>query len=218
MTRKLIAAAGATAVLGLAAAAYAQTAPAARPAAATPPPGPMIAGVCTYSPERALFASTVGKSVATRLQQLAAAADAELKSEQTAIENELRTLEGQRATIPQDQFQQRALTLQQRAGKFEQKRALRTRELQATQQKAYTRVATELQPLVSQTYGERNCGIMVNRDQLIYGNPQMDVTDAVIAKLNAKITTFPFERERLDTPAAQQPAARPATPAPATKK
>lgn len=215
MTRKLIAAAGSLAVLGFAAAAYAQTA--AAPAGITPPPGPALPGVCTYSPERAIVNSTVGKSVQTRLQQLSSAVESELKAEQTAIENEAKTLDAQRASIPTDQLQQRSLTLQQRAQKWEQKAQLRARELEATRRKALTRVATELQPVVAQTYGERGCGVMLNRDQLVYANPAIDVTDAVIAKLNAKITTFPIERERLDTAAAQPQAARPAA-APAARK
>lgn len=215
MTSKLFIAAGAVAAFGIAAAAYAQTAPA-RPAAQPAPAGPMIAGVCTYSNDRAIATSTVGKAVAARLQQLGQAADAELRAERTALENEKRTLEQAQATLPRDQLEQRALAYNQKAAAFERKAQLRVRELQATEQKQLQRVAVELQPIIVQAYGERNCGIMIDRGVIYGANPQMDVTDLVVQRLNAKLTTLTFERERLDTAAAA--AARPAAPAPAGKK
>ncbi len=215
MNRKILIAAGATAVFGMAAAAYAQTAPA-RPAVPQPA-GPVIAGVCTYSNDRAIATSSVGKAVAARLQQLGQAADAELRAERTALENEKKTLEAAQATLPRDQLEQRALAYNQKAAAFERKAQLRVRELQATEQKQLQRVAQELQPLIVQVYGERNCGIMIDRGVIYGANPQMDVTDLVVQRLNAKLTTLNFERERLDTAAAAA-AARPGAAAPATKK
>lgn len=213
MTRNLTVAAGALAAFGIAATAFAQTTPApARPAAPTVAPGPIIAGVCTFSNDRAIGTSLVGKAVGARLQQLSQAADAELRAERTRLETEKRSLEAQRATptMTQEQLEQRALAYNQQAAAFERKAQLRVRELQATEQKQLQRVAQELQPLILQAYAERNCGLMVDRSVIYAANPAMDVTDIVVQKLNAKITTLTFERERLDQPAAAAPA-RPAT-------
>lgn len=229
MTRNLTVAAGAFAVLGIAATAFAQTAPAARPAAPAAPaaqqvaPGPVIPGVCTFSNDRAIGTSLVGKAVVARLQQLSQAADAELRAERTRLETEKRALEAQRTTptMTQEQLEQRALTYNQQAAAFERKAQLRVRELQATEQKQLQRVAQELQPLILQAYAERNCGLMVDRSVIYAANPSMDVTDIVVQKLNAKITTLTFERERLDQPAAApaaRPAAAPAAPAAPGKK
>ena len=217
MTRNLTVAAGALAAFGIAATAFAQTAPApARPTAPAVAPGPIIAGVCTFSNDRAIGTSLVGKAVGARLQQLSQAADAELRAERTRLETEKRSLEAQRATptMTQEQIEQRALTYNQQAAAFERKAQLRVRELQATEQKQLQRVAQELQPLILQAYAERNCGLMVDRSVIYAANPAMDVTDIVVQKLNAKITTLTFERERLDQPAAAAPA-RPAAAAPA---
>jgi outer membrane protein len=231
MNRNLTVAAGALAAFGIAAAAYAQTTPPparpAAPAAARPAlnPGPMIPGVCTFWEERAIGTSTVGKQFSARLKALTDAAQAELRTEAQAIDGERRALEAQRAspTMTQEQLEQRILLLQQRAGAFERKAAQRGRELQATEQKALTRIATELQPLIGAVYNERNCGMMLNRNMIVYSNPQMDVTDAVVTKLNAKLTTlgdFPREPDpqAAGRPPAAAPAARPAAPAPAGKK
>ncbi len=221
MTRNLTVAAGALAVFGIAATAFAQTAPApARPAAPAVAPGPIIAGVCTFSNDRAIGTSLVGKAVGARLQQLSQAADAELRAERTRLETEKRSLEAQRATptMTQEQLEQRALTYNQQAAAFERKAQLRVRELQATEQKQLQRVAQELQPLILQAYAERNCGLMVDRSVIYAANPAMDVTDIVVQKLNAKITTLTFERERLDQPAAAAPARPAAAPAAPGKK
>lgn len=221
MTRNLTVAAGALAAFGIAATAFAQTAPApARPAAPAVAPGPIIAGVCTFSNDRAIGTSLVGKAVGARLQQLSQAADAELRAERTRLETEKRNLEAQRATptMTQEQLEQRALTYNQQAAAFERKAQLRVRELQATEQKQLQRVAQELQPLILQAYAERNCGLMVDRSVIYAANPAMDVTDIVVQKLNAKITTLTFERERLDQPAAAAPARPAAAPAAPGKK
>lgn len=221
MTRNLTVAAGALAAFGIAATAFAQTAPApARPAAPAVAPGPIIAGVCTFSNDRAIGTSLVGKAVGARLQQLSQAADAELRAERTRLETEKRSLEAQRATptMTQEQLEQRALTYNQQAAAFERKAQLRVRELQATEQKQLQRVAQELQPLILQAYAERNCGLMVDRSVIYAANPAMDVTDIVVQKLNAKITTLTFERERLDQPAAAAPARPAAAPAAPGKK
>jgi len=225
MKSKITAVAGVLAVLGMAAAASAQPAPAA-PAAAATRQGPAIHGMCTYNNDRAIGTSAVGRAVDARLKQLTQAVEAELTPERNWIQGEERTLQQQASsatpTIPREQLEQRALALRQRAGAFERKAQLRVRELQATQQKALSRIATELRPILGQVYAERNCSIMLDQGVLYNANPSMDVTDMVIQRLNAKIQTFAFERERLDTAPAASAAApaagRPAAPAPAGKK
>lgn len=212
MTLKLIGAAGALTVLALASGASAQTAPAAaQPTVA----GPVIPGVCVYSGVRAIASSAVGKHVDARMKQLTQAVEAELKAESTALENEGKTLEAQQATMANDPgFQQRAFAFNQKRQQLERKAAIRSRELEVTQAKAIDRVAKELQPLVQATYNERNCGLLIDRNAVLAGNAQMDVTDLVVTKLNAKIQSFNFDRERLEQQ--QQAAAKPAA-APAKK-
>lgn len=224
MNCNLTVAAGALAALGIAAAAWAQPAPATAPARPAVNPGPMIPGVCTFWNERAIGTSTVGKQFGARLKVLTDAAQAELRAQATAIDTERRALEAQRAapTITQEQLEQRILALNQRGAGFERLAQQRGRELQATEQKGLTRIATEMQPLIIAVYGERGCGLMVDRSVIYAANPQMDVTDAVVAKLNAKLTTLgDFAREP-DPQAAGRPpaaaAARPATPPAAAPK
>jgi Skp family chaperone for outer membrane proteins len=182
------------------AAAPAPAAPAA--AAATVTHGPALAGVCVISLDGAIGTSTVGKYVQTRLQQIATQVQSELKAEETGIQNEAKTLDGQRATLDQNTLETRASALQVKANAFQRKAQQRERELQATQQKALGRVGQELDPIIRQVYQQRQCSALLTRDALVLANPAMDITQTVVTALNGKITQFNFDRERLDQAAA----------------
>lgn len=221
LSRKSLAIAGSAAVVSFASAAFAQApaAPAApRPAAAATPAaqirhGAAIPGLCTYSSERAIGSSEVGKYVDGRMKQLIAEANAELSGEETAVKNEAKAIDAARATSTPDALEKRASDLQVRYNALVRKKDLRQRELQATERKALMRVLQELDPIALAAYQQRQCSILLG--DVLIANPQMDLTDSVVSGLNAKIKTFAFNRERLDAPAAAAPA--PAAPAPARR-
>ena len=212
--------AGAAALLVFAGAASAQ-APAARPAAAAPATpaaapavpaithGPAIPGVCVVDVDRVLGESAVGKAAAARLQQLANVVKSELTAEQDALVKDAQAFQTARATLTQDVADKRDADLQVRNNALQRKADLRQRELQATQQKAFNRIAVELDPVEAQVYQQRQCAILFTRDAVSASNPAMDITPTVITALNSRISTLTFERERLDQPAtAPQAAAR----------
>lgn len=203
ISKKLTAAVGAGAVaLACGSNAFAQ---AAAPAAPPITHGPPINGVCIMSVEGALAASTVGKYVQTRLQQIAAQANAELQGEKTSIDTEARTLESQRATLDQNTLEQRASALQVRYNALQRRAELRNREVSATEQKALGHIEEQMEPLIRAAYQQKGCSLLLARNAVLVANPAMDITPAVITALNAKITQFPFERERLDQQAAGAP-------------
>ena len=59
-----------------------------------------------------------------------------------------------------------------------------------------------MEPLIRQVYQQRNCTVLFQRTAIVIANPAMDITPQVITALNAKITQFAFDRERLDQPQA----------------
>lgn len=215
LSSKTFAVAASAAIVTFASAAIAQTpaaAPASPAAAAQVRHGAALPGVCTYSSERAIGSSDVGKYVDTRMKQLIAEANAELSGEETAVKNEAKAIDAARATSTPDALEKRASDLQVRYNALVRKKDLRQRELQATERKALMRVLQELDPIALAAYQQRQCSILLG-DGVLIANPQMDLTSTVVTGLNAKIKTFAFNRERLDTPAAA-PAAPAAAPAP----
>lgn len=217
----LATAAAAAGALALSGSALAQTAAPAAPASGAIPGGPAINGVCVINIENAIGASTVGKYVGTRMQQLVGQVKAELSGEQTAIETEGKTLEASRATLDQNALEQRAAALQVRYNAYQRKAQLRDRELSATEQKAISRIGQEMDPVVRVVYQQKNCGLLLQSNAVVFANPAMDITPQVVAGLNGKITQFAFDREHLDqaevatVPSTTAP--RPAAPA-ATRK
>lgn len=174
------------------------------PAAAPPPAptiaqGPAIPGLCVLSVNQAISQSTVGGYVRTRLEQIVTQVRAELSPEETAINNDGKALDAQKATLDQATLQSRAQALQARYSAFQQKADLRQREVKATQDKALNRVAQELEPIAQQLYQSHRCSILVDKGSVMLANPDMDLTPAAITALNAKIQQFPFDREHLDT-------------------
>ena len=84
--------------------------------------------------------------------------------------------------------------------------------MQATQQQAVGRVLNEMKPLIAQAAQQKNCSILLDRSSVVMVNPAMDITPAVVTSLNTKLTTFAFDRTRLDQ--AQAGAAPPVTQTP----
>ena len=227
MTSKTFAA-GVVAVATLAAATGA-LAQAPAPAAAQPPPthGPAINGVCVVDLDQVVATSTVGKYVQQRLQQIQQQANAEVNGENTQLNNDAKALDAQRATLDQTTFEQRGTAIQVRANALQRKVQQRERELQVTEQRALGRVIQESEGPVRQAYQQKGCSILFQHQAVlgVFFNPAMDITPQVVAGLNAKITQFPFERERLDQPSptaapggvppiVQTPGPAPARPAP----
>ena len=208
---------GSIAALGCATGALAQSKPAAKPAAAAAAPAPApapppaitvnVPGVCVLSREALIGSSTVGKYISTRMGQLSTQVNAELGGEQTALQADAKKLDANKATLQAQQYQQQGQALQQRNIALQDKAQQRDRELQATEQKAIARVLQEASPLVSDVVKTRACGIVLDANSVLAGNPAMDITPTVVQALNGKFTQFDFDRERLD-PQAGAPQAR----------
>jgi outer membrane protein len=213
MTFKTLATSACAATVALTAAtgAFAQ-APAAAPAAPAMTHGPAIAGLCIVSIENAIGASTVGKYVDGRIQQIVAQVNAELTGEKTAIDNDAKALDARRATLDQNALEQQAAALQVRANALQRKAQLRDREVQATEQKAVGRIGQEMEPLIRTAYQQKGCSVLFQRTAVVIANPAMDLTPAVVTALNAKITQFTFDRERLDQQTGAPQVNRPAAP------
>lgn len=196
---------------------------AAAPAAPAVTHGPPLNNMCIISVENAIGSSTVGHYVETRMQQIVAQTNAELTGEKNAIDADAKALDARRATLDQSTLEQQASALQVRANALQRKAQLRDREVSATEQKAVGRIGQEMTPLISQVYQQKACSVLFQRTAIVIANPAMDITPQVVTALNAKITQFAFDRERLDQPQAATgappivqtpgPTPRPAAPA-----
>ena len=198
MSKFLSAAASSVVALAIATSASAQTAPAAAPAAPAVTHGPALTGVCIFSSQRAVATSAVGKAVDARLKTIIQQVNAELTAERTGLDNEAKGLDAKKATLAQDALEQQASALQVKANAWQRKGQLRQKEVEATEQKALARVYQELDTPIRQVYQAQKCSILLDRESVMLANPSMDITDGVVAALDARIKTLTFDRERLD--------------------
>jgi outer membrane protein len=198
MTTKSIVAGFCAAAVAITASSSALAQAAAAPAAPQVTHGPPLTGVCIFSFENTVGGSTVGKYVGTRMQQILAQVNAELNGEKATLDNDAKSLDSRRASLDQTSFETQAAAIRVRADALQRKAQLRDREVQATERKAEQRILQEMEPLIRQVYQQRACSMLLQRTAVVIANPAMDITPAVVTALNAKITQFPFDRERLD--------------------
>ena len=161
---------------------------------AQPLGGPVIPGVCLLSREAVFANAAAGKAASARLQELAAAAQAEIETERQPLEAQMRALEGQADNAAR---RQRAEELAAQWQALQQKAAHASQEVEATRIKAMERIANEAQPMIAQVYAAKACGLLLDRNTALGGNFANDLTADVVQALDARLSSVTFERERL---------------------
>ncbi len=202
MTRTLLGASATALALIAATGAGAQARRAAAPARATPAPavappmthGPPLTGVCVFSRQGAIGASSAGKAAATRLEQLTAQVRAEIQPRETSIQTDVQAFEKSQAGLSADARQKQGQALQARAQELQTLERTRGAQLEATRNKALGQIATRLGPIAQSIYQSRNCSLLLNGDEAVFAaNPAMDITGSVVQQLNAQMPTISFE-------------------------
>lgn len=178
-----------------------QAAPAAP--ATQPLGGSAIPGLCLLS-RQAIFANAVvGKAASTRLAQLTREAQAEVDAERKPLDTDIQAFQAEAARLAPAQRTQREQALQPRLQAVQAKTQQRSREIEATREKAMATIAGYAQPVIAQVYTQHKCGLLVDRNSVLGGNMSNDLTPEVVKGLDAKVTTISFNRETLPA----QPAA-----------
>jgi len=161
--------------------------------------GPVVPGVCLLSREAVFANAAAGKAASARLQELAAAVQAEIETGRQPLEAELRALEAQPDNAVR---RQRAEALSSEWQALQQKAAHASQEVEATRVKAMQRIANEAQPAIAQVYAARSCGLLLDRNSALGGNFSNDLTADVVQALDVRLSTIAFELERLPQAAA----------------
>jgi Skp family chaperone for outer membrane proteins len=168
------------------------------PAAATASlGGAAVPGICLLSRPAVFATAKVGLAATARLQQLTQQAQAEVEAERKPIEADAKAFQAEQAKLSPEVRQSRAQALEQRLRTVQQKAALRSREIEATREKALARIVTAMQPVVQQAYAAKACGLLLDRASVLGGNLANDLTPAVVQGLDTRMSTISFDREAL---------------------
>ena len=157
-------------------------------------PGPVIPGLCVYNNARLMAQSTAGQSLQQGMRRLTDEVINELAPYGQAISTEIQALQQGRGTIPQEEFAQRSQAVQQRMAEAEQLEQTRGQELEYTLSQQRVTIARAIDPILVAVYQERGCGILLSGEAVYQANPQMDITDMVIQRLNAQLPSLSFNR------------------------
>ncbi|WP_165189833.1 OmpH family outer membrane protein [Caulobacter soli] len=176
-------------------------APAAQPLGGNPVPG-----VCLLSREAIFANAKVGAAASARLQQLTQDAQAEVETDRKALDVDLKAYQAEQAKLTPAQRQAKEQALAPRVQAMQAKAQQRSREIEATREKALAQISTAAQPVIAQAYKAKGCGLLVDRNSVLGGNLANDLTADVVKGLDATMTTISFNREVL--PAAPQAATR----------
>lgn len=164
--------------------------------------------IAVLNEERVLRESAVGQHIQTRMQAIAQEIDAELTAMGQPIQQETERLNAETASMTPQAIQQRPDMMQriealnQQAQQFEIARRARQQEIVQTERQAMRPVYEALQPILEAVVAEREIDILIDRANLVFASPDVDISDDVIARLNQQLPTVTVTRVRVSQEAA----------------
>jgi outer membrane protein len=159
--------------------------------------------VLVMDTDRVLNASAVGTHIRDRLTAIGEEISAELSSEETSVRTEVDQFNTDTADRTEEQIAadtalvERRNQLQTRVVELGLSEQVKQRELAATRNAALEPVHTALSEVLEEIVAEKGADVLVERSLLIYVGEGSDITDEVIEKLNARMSTIAVERVRL---------------------
>jgi outer membrane protein len=180
-------------LVALALGGLALTAPLAAQAAAS-------SAVVVIDYDRVFKESAAGKNAQAQLKNIDSGIQSELAPETQSIESDQKIL-GPRlqgkspeqvvAALKADkELQSKYSAYRQRLQTFDAKRDLRSREMQATAQRALADVLTQAQPSINEAMRARNAAVVLELENTAAHNPDVDITSDVIARFNQRVQTI----------------------------
>lgn len=192
MKQKLIAAAGALALVAAGAGAGSMISSAEAQSAAKPPV------ILIVSQEMLVGQSEAGKTIPTQANTIKAAIEKELQGEADKLKKDIENYqkgaslmsEEVRKKTEQDLSVRQQVSLPQQAQIMEQVFA-------GAVQNAQGKILQESQPIMKAILDKRGGTILLDRSAVMYAAPETDITQEVLAELNKKLKTVPVQKVTL---------------------
>ncbi|MDF1767254.1 OmpH family outer membrane protein [Maricaulis sp.] len=161
------------------------------------------ANIAVLNEERVLRESAAGIHIAARMQEIAQEIDSELQAMSQPIQQETERLNAETASMTQQAIQERPdlmsriQTLNQSAQQFEVVRRARQQEIVQTERQAMRPVYEALGPILEEVVAAQGIDMLIDRSNLVFASPDLDISDDVITLLNTRLPTVPVTRVRL---------------------
>ncbi len=151
-----------------------------------------VPGVCMLSRGAVLSNAKVGKAADARLKQLAEQARTQLENQRKPLDQSIQQFQQNAKSMSDSQRESQQKSLQQRMQSFQKQAQELDARIRLTRNQATQRIAQTLDPLVADIYKRHSCGILLDRDTVLGGNPQNDLTAEAVKALDGKMSTISF--------------------------
>jgi Skp family chaperone for outer membrane proteins len=147
--------------------------------------GPLVPGVCVISQDAVIGRSHAGESAAERLKAQAAKLSADLSAEQRHLVAREQAVSAKRATLTPQQLQAEAKALGEKERSLQAEAASRQHELEQSKSVMIRTLLDQAHPAIAKAYAAHGCGLLLAREAVVGGNLANDLTDEVVAAMNA---------------------------------
>lgn len=175
--------------------AAAPTAPATPPAPAAP--AEARRQICLLDRGTILSTAAINVASSQRLVQLRAAAQDEIVAANKGLQADGKALDEDRRPPTDEALKKAREMLADRARGINQRAAVLGRELQATEQSVNAQIQGAAAPIVQAVEREQGCGLLLAREGVIDPQSTVDITQAVLQRMDAQIRPQPFDRVHL---------------------
>jgi Skp family chaperone for outer membrane proteins len=155
---------------------------------------------------RILTESKAAKDMVTKLKNIEAQINAELKPTRDTLEAQRTALAAKvQNKTPEAISADAALVneikaFQTKSNEFAQKRNILSQEYAATEQKAMIELNKALEPVLLEVVKEKNAQVVLSKSQAIFTADSIDASAAIIAKLDVKTPAITVVRVRAPAP------------------
>lgn len=164
--------------------------------------------IITYDQARVMRDTTGGKDITTKVTAIGTSMKTELETEGRALDTEGKSLETRTANLTREALaadttlRTQLETFGRKRQAYQQKGQIRQAELQRTEQTAWAEFFKVMQPVIQEVANERAAQVVLERSTMAYSAPNLDVTDLIISKMNARSPSFTVTRARIQAPQA----------------
>lgn len=166
--------------------------------------------VVVVDQNRVLTESRAGQDIQTKIENIEAEMQRELEPTAQSLQSLGETIEAKTANMTPEamradtDLQQQARSYQSQLQSFASERDKRATELAITERRASIAFGQALKPVLESVMAEEGAQVMLQASDVVLSLPAVDVTDKVIARLDAEAPTIAVTRERLPEQASQQ--------------
>ena len=143
------------------------------------------AKIGVFDKQRIVDQSKLGTTAKTKLDKLVTARQDEVEGKRSAFEGMRKTYEQQQAALSDEKRLERQRELARQHDEVQSLMDNADRDLQRATQQAQIELAQKINPVIEDYAKTEGFDFLFDQEQYFYAKPQYDVTDAIIAKLDA---------------------------------